>query len=81
MIATTQASPIEELCDIKRAVTVTGQSKAFIYRHMDDAQNPFPRPKRIGRKSFWRMSDLQAWIAAEWTRSERVGRGVGQPNR
>lgn len=67
-------SPIEELCDLKRTRTVTGQSTSYIYRHFDDEANPFPRPRRIGRKSFWAMSELQAWITRQKNEAPRVGR-------
>lgn len=69
---------IEELCDIKRTRLVTGQSTSYIYRHLDDETNPFPRPRRIGRKSFWTMSELQAWIARQVEEAPRAGRWVGQ---
>lgn len=69
--------PVEEHCDIKRVRAMIGQSKTFVYERMADPENPFPRPRRIGRKSMWRLSDVQAWLAAEWERSERVGRRVG----
>lgn len=64
---------IEELCDIKRTRQVTGQSTSYIYRHLNDEAKPFPRPRRIGRKSFWAMSELQEWIKTTWQSAPVAG--------
>lgn len=69
---------LDELCDIKRTCQVTGQSRSYVYLHMGDETAPFPWPRRIGRKSFWVMSELQEWIARQKEEAPRAGRWAGQ---
>lgn len=55
------AEVLPELCPLKRACSVTGQSKTYIYDHMKDASDPFPKPITIGGRVYWLLPDLIAW--------------------
>lgn len=41
-----------------------GVSDMWIYRRLND-DSGFPRPIYLGRRRCWRMSELEAWIAAQ----------------
>lgn len=55
------AEVLPELCPLARACVVTGQSKTYIYAHMKDAADPFPKPIQIGGRVYWLLPDLIAW--------------------
>jgi predicted DNA-binding transcriptional regulator AlpA len=82
MEASTSAS--DELASIKRAQLITGMSRTYIYGHLFDAENPFPRPIKIGSRSLWLMSELHAWVQRQvLTRprsgdSQRAGKRMGR---
>lgn len=54
------AEQVEELLGIPRVVKVTGHSKTWIYERVNDGT--FPKPIRIGRRTLWVMSEVQAWV-------------------
>ena len=63
----------EELASMTRAQLITGMSRTYIYGHLDDAENPFPRPIKIGSRSFWAVSELHRWVHRQIAESPRAG--------
>lgn len=62
MTATDECIDPRELADIDRAMSITGQSRTYIYRHMRAGAVPqFPQSFQIGQRVFWRVMDLFAW--------------------
>ncbi len=57
------AEKLEELLSIDRVCELTGVSRAYIYIRI--GKKTFPRPIKVGKRSLWLMSEVQAWIAAE----------------
>ncbi len=54
----------EELCTVKRAMEITGQSRSGMYRRMKDPVLPFPKPIQDGRRTYFVKSQLHAWVDA-----------------
>lgn len=67
------AEPAPELAPLKRATLITGQSKTYIYDHLADPQNPFPRPIKLGSRVFWVVSELHAWNRRQIETCPRAG--------
>jgi len=57
------AEKLEELLSIDRVCELTGVSRAYIYIRI--GEKTFPRQIKVGKRSLWLMSEVQAWIAAE----------------
>lgn len=36
-----------------------------LYRYQDNEEMDFPKPIKIGRKVFYRLSDIQTWIDSQ----------------
>ncbi len=51
----------DRLLDIKEVKAVVKIARSTIYDQV--ARGTFPHPKKVGKRSLWRESDLQAWIA------------------
>ena len=47
---------IREVCDL------VGVSRATIYRLINHAEKPFPKPKKIGAVSRWSEAEVVTWI-------------------
>lgn len=69
------AESAPELAPLKRACHITGQSKTYIYDHLEDAASPFPKPIRIGSRVYWVVSELHAWNARQIESSRRASCG------
>lgn len=76
--AMTAAETAPELAPLKRAMHITGQSKTYIYDHLDDKANPFPRPIKLGSRVFWVVSELHDWNRRQIESSPRAGKRPDQ---
>lgn len=59
--------PRDTLVDIKTVCATLSRSRASIYRDIERGQ--FPEPKKLGRSSRWRMSDLEKIIGSDAPRA------------
>ena len=57
------AENLEELLPLERVCELTGVSRAYIYLRVKD--KTFPAQIKVGTRSLWLMSEVQAWIANE----------------
>lgn len=82
---TPPAQQPDELACMKRAQQITGMSRTYICGHLDDTENPFPRPIKIGSRSLWPVSELHAWVQRQVAtrpraeRQSRMGKRMGKP--
>ena len=57
------APALERILRLPQVAELVGLRRSMIYRLMQEGE--FPRPVRLAPRAVgWRMSDLQAWIAA-----------------
>lgn len=56
----TQSQPNEELVRMARVIALTGSSRSSVYAMAKRGE--FPRPLKIGGRSLWVLSEVQAWI-------------------
>jgi len=70
------AKHAEELAPMKRAQIITGMSRTYIYGHLDDETNPFPRPIKIGSRSLWPISELYDWVNRQVMTNPRAETGT-----
>jgi prophage regulatory protein len=75
------AEKLEELADLKRVCQMTACSRTRVYGMMK--AGTFPAPLRLGGRSLWVVSEVQAWIRRTIEQCPRVGNGMGtaSPNR
>jgi prophage regulatory protein len=50
----------EKLLNIKEVSKIVGLKKSTIYLYIQ--QNKFPKAKKIGKLSRWKLSDVRRWI-------------------
>jgi len=50
----------EKLLNIKQVCEIVGLKKSTVYLYIQ--QNNFPKPKKIGKLSRWRLSEIRRWI-------------------
>ena len=50
----------EKLLNIKEVCKIVGLKKSTIYSYIQD--NKFPTPKKIGKLSRWKLSEIRRWI-------------------
>lgn len=54
---------IEELRTIEEVQAMTGMGSSWIYEQVK--VDTFPAPIKIGRRSLWVLSELDAWVRAQ----------------
>ncbi len=71
------AERIEELLPLGRVLGQTGLGKTSLYNAI--REEGFPRPIKVGAKSLWVLSEVQAWIVDQVRaqRPERNGHQTG----
>lgn len=52
-----QAAAVRELCG--------GVSDMWLWRKLNDPNSGFPRPAYIGRRRFWKESEIVTWLEAQ----------------
>ena len=57
---TTQQISTRQLLNLDDVKNITGFSTTTIYKHVKDGI--FPRPKKCGRSTRWRLADIQEYI-------------------
>ena len=57
---TTQQISTRQLLNLEDVKNITGFSTTTIYKHVKDGI--FPRPKKCGRSTRWRLADIQNYI-------------------
>ena len=57
------AEKLEELRTLTEVRAMTGMGTTWIYEQM--GTGAFPRPIKIGRRSLWVLSEVDAWIKAQ----------------
>lgn len=57
-----QTTTQKQLLTIEDVKAITGFSTTTIYTHL--RKGLFPQPKKCGRSTRWRLSDIQAYINA-----------------
>ncbi len=72
-----QPEAYEELADLRRVMVMTALSRSRVYREMSNPARPFPKPLKLGGRSVWVVSEVQAWIRATIVALPRMGSGVG----
>lgn len=72
-----QPESYEELADLRRVMAMTAMSRSRVYLEMKNADRPFPKPLKLGGRSVWVVSEVQAWIRATIVALPRMGSGVG----
>lgn len=60
---TPDPEPLPRLMRLPDVLSVTGSSRATIYRMMGRAE--FPRPIRFGSSSCWDQGEIRDWIEAK----------------
>ena len=50
----------EKLLNIKEVCKIVGLKKSTIYLYIQ--QNKFPKAKKIGKLSRWKLTDIRRWI-------------------
>ena len=53
--------PVGRLMTIKDVMDEVKISRAMVYRCMQDRDNPFPKPIKIGNASRWAFAEIVAW--------------------
>ena len=53
--------PIGRFMKIKDVCTAVGLSRTSIYRLMNSAEHPFPKPVKIGKSSRWCEHQIVEW--------------------
>lgn len=53
----------DKLLNIDQVRGIVPLARSTIYEQV--ARGKFPCPRKVGKRSFWRESDLQAWIAQD----------------
>lgn len=64
--------PIRRLCED----VFGGVSTMWVDRKIADPNSGFPRPIYISGKRFWRLSEVLAWIEAQPTEGDPVGKAA-----
>lgn len=64
--------PQERFLDFHGVKAETTISKALVYKLI--SQNRFPRPIKLGKKSVWPASEIQAWMRHEMAHPRLTGR-------
>lgn len=56
-----------ELLKVSEVMRITGHSRSLIYKLMKDRDNAknFPLPEKIGKRLYWRNTDIQRYIKGE----------------
>ncbi|MDC7805572.1 AlpA family phage regulatory protein [Luteimonas sp BLCC-B24] len=57
------AEKIEELRTLDEVQAMTGMGSTWIYEQVK--AGAFPAPIKIGRRSLWVLSELDAWVRAQ----------------
>jgi len=57
---------------IKKVRELTGLGISTIWLWARKGNHNFPKPFKIGKCTFWRMSDVQKWMAERYQESEAV---------
>lgn len=70
----TKTPQIDPLLDISKVEAATGMNRVTVFRKYKAEPPTFPRPRYIGNKRVWRLSEVEAWIEKEMSRpdSERI---------
>ena len=55
------ADPVGRLMTIKDVMEEVRLSRAMVYRCMQDRDNPFPKPIKIGNASRWAFVEIVSW--------------------
>ena len=50
----------EKLLNIKEVCKIVGLKKSTIYLYIQ--QNKFPKAKKIGKLSRWKLTDIRRWM-------------------
>lgn len=65
---TTAPSPLDEpLVDMKEITKFTGLTDKWFYKQIQEGQ--FPKPIKLGNRSRWLTSEVNAWLQARITES------------
>ena len=56
-----QYDPIGRFLKIQEVCVETGLSRATIYRCIQNKNNPFPKPVKVGNASRWAMCEVIEW--------------------
>ena len=67
-----QPEAYEELADLRRVMAMTAMSRSRVYLEMRAKDRPFPKPLKLGGRSVWVVSEVQAWIRAVIDTSPRL---------
>lgn len=65
----------ERLLPLSAVCAQVGQDRSTVYRRV--AERTFPLPIKVGSRSLWVESEVQAWIAARIAVA-RMGQSMGQ---
>jgi predicted DNA-binding transcriptional regulator AlpA len=64
--------PIGPMC----AELFGGVSKMWVERKLEDETSGFPKPIYISGRRFWRVAEVLAWIDAQPSEAEPVGKAA-----
>ncbi len=68
--------PFGRFLKVRDVAASVGLSRAMIYRLMNEGEDPFPAPVKVGSASLWVEKEIVAWKAGR-VRS----RGAGAPSK
>jgi predicted DNA-binding transcriptional regulator AlpA len=57
----TPVTELQESLRLRKVLSVTGYSRATLYRRI--AEGKFPQPRKDGHISYWPANDVAAWQA------------------
>jgi prophage regulatory protein len=62
-LSITPSVPTEKILKISEIVSITGLSRASVYRLAADSKSNFPKPIKLSvRASGWKLSALTQWL-------------------
>lgn len=55
-------TPLDRFVPMKEASDITAKPRSSLYAILADPKSDFPRPFKVGRRTYFLRSELEAWM-------------------